>query len=348
QIITTTYIDDYRTVMNLMLPYYSEITVKETMFSMIFKADTIEINQPLDLSIFELPLTKVIDYYFPENVKDITIPFEYRLGHIRLPLVINGTKKVWVILDSGASASIFHKPVIDKLDFEVIGKMPAMGVSGFNEVDLIQTDSVQIGNLTLYNHVAGVIDLGKFSDGSNGELDFGGIIGYNFLSRFPVLINYQDSTLTVFNPAQFEPPEGGEEISFHLMMQVPTIEGEILGIKGNFLVDLGNSFGLVLHKQFALQNRLEEILSDIKDNPRLLGGVSGSVSGKNAFAATFKMGNILIQSLRVLLPDSTQGITGSSTLAGNIGNLVLENFTVLFDYPNSRIFFYQTDSKMGN
>jgi hypothetical protein len=126
-------------------------------------------------------------------------------------------------------------------------------------------------------------------------------------------------------------------------MLVPTVRGELNGIPGDFIVDLGNAFGLIIHQRFAQVNELEKKLDDIRDDLRAFGGIGGSLSGKTAFAATFKVGDILIQSLRVILPDSSAGLAGSQELAGNIGNLILENFNLLFDYKNSRLIFYDAD-----
>ncbi len=174
--------------------------------------------------------------------------------------------------------------------------------------------------------------------------DFGGLLGYDFLARFPVLVNYRQKKLTVYNPDSFSPPNGGKEVDFYLTMQVPTVSGELNGITGDFIVDLGNSLGLIIHNRFMRDNNLLGTLDDIQDNNKLFGGIGGAVGGKNAYAATFKMGEIMFNSLRVILPDSSQGLAGSGKLAGNIGNMMLENFLVLFDYKNSRLIFYNADS----
>ena len=54
----------------------------------------------------------------------------------------------------------------------------------------------------------------------------------------------------------------------------------------------------------------------------------------------FKIGDILIRSLRVILPEDSTGLSGSEEIDGNIGNLLLENFRVLFDYKRYRVIFY--------
>jgi len=343
QISTITYIDDYRKIKNILVPFYSKAVVKDASFSTTLIADSIVINQPVDTSLFEIPTQSNQDFRFPDDVAKVKIPFVYRYGHIRLPVVLNGKKKIWVILDSGASANIFNQTIIDSLHLPEVGTLPAMGISGFENVVLVKTDSLQIGSLTLYNQVVGKMNFDAITNNAQNAYNFDGVIGYDFLSHFPILINYSETTLTVYNPNNFQAPPGGVEIPFHLTMQVPTVHGEINGVNGEFLVDLGNAFGLIIHKQFAQKNNLETKLHDIKKNPQLFGGIGKAVAGKNAFADSFQIGDIMINSLRVLLPDSTQGITGSAKIAGNIGNMILSNFEVLFDYPHHRLIFYKSD-----
>lgn len=340
---TVTYVNRYHDVSGILIPFYSKAIAEEAGLFSEFLIDTVELNGPVDISIFSMPLVGAADYHFPPGTHFVEIPFEYHAGHIRLPVTINGNRQVWFILDSGCSANILNGSLVDEMNLRVMGRLPAKGVGGFEDVELVKTDSLSIGELTLYNQVAGCIDLSLLDRDRAESEHVGGLLGYDFLSRFPVMINYKDSMLTVFNPDHFEPTQGGIEVAFHLTMLVPTVRGELNGIPGDFIVDLGNAFGLIIHQRFARVNELEKKLDDIQDSLRAFGGIGGSLSGKTAFAATFKVGDILIQSLRVILPDSSAGLAGSQELAGNIGNLILENFNLLFDYKNSRLIFYDAD-----
>ncbi len=214
-------------------------------------------------------------------------------------------------------------------------------MAGYEKVDLIQTDSLVIGGLVLLSQVGGVMDLSLVGSKRSAEdLPFGGLLGYDFLSRFPVLVDYASNSLTVYNPDRFQPPLGGIEVPFDLTLQVPTVKAELNGLPGLYLVDLGNAFGLIVNREFSRTHDLLAKLSDIQDLPHEIGGVGGGLSGKSAYAASFAFGDIRISDLRVLLPDSGSGLAGSVELAGNIGNMVLSQFRVLFDYRSQRLIFY--------
>lgn len=340
---TRTKISDYRLIDDILVPFKTETEMIGLSFGTIFEVEEASFNQPLDPSIFSMESETLTDYYFPGNKSLVNIPFEYRNGHILIPAFINGSKKVIFILDSGASANILNTGVVDKLNLEISGTIPSIGIGGFEDVSLVIPDSINIGSLTLYNQIAGKLDLSMLSKAFNLDEELGGLLGYDFISRFPILIDYDNQLLTVYKPDNFNPPERGIEIPFHLVMQIPTITAEINAIPGEFIVDLGNAVGLVLHHDFVKQNDIENSLDDVKKNESKIGGIGGDLGGKNGFAATFKMGDVVINSLRVFLPDSSMGLSGSKDLAGNIGNRILDNFLVLFDYQNSRLILYDKE-----
>jgi len=344
---TVSLTDDYRTVEGVIISAHSLSSGTGAPLTSELFADNIAFDTEIDPGIFSPPAGTVQDFRFPEGADSVVIPFEYERGHIYVTVVVNGHARLRLILDSGASANIFHLPAIDALNLEKVGTVAAKGLSGYEEVQLVRTDSMAVGALTMYNQVAGAMGaqgLGRDKD----EIPFGGILGYDFLSRFPLLVNFEAGTITVYNPAAFAPAEGGAEVPFHMTMQIPTIEAELNGIKGNFIIDLGNAFGVILHRDFYEKNGLDKRLDNFEKLPQSLRGVGGGLSGQSAYAASFGFGDVRVNSLRVMIPESSEGVTGSSELAGNIGNLLLQQFTVLFDYPSQRLIFYDRSPEVEN
>ncbi len=328
----------------ILFPTEVDVIAEGAPVTMKARYESIVLNEPVDPGIFRMPNESVAASGFPEGADSVMVPFLYQAGHIRIPVIVNGKTKLWMILDSGASANIFNKPVIDSLGFKPAGKMAAKGVADYEEVDMVKIDSVSIGSILLRDQVAGALDLSALTFDTPDGAPFGGVIGYDFLSRYPILIDYSGLTLTVYNPDRFTPHDSGVEIGFHLTMRIPTLQGELNGIKGDFIVDLGNSFGLILHDHFAQTHNLDSLLDNVQPIPHQIGGVGGTISGRTAYAASFKIGGVMLNSLKVIIPDSGGGLAGSEELAGNIGNLVLENFKILLDYRNSRIIFYGADA----
>ncbi len=343
-IILVTEFSDYRKINDILFPFEIEAKYLGTTMKMKYYINSIVTNTEINNNIFKKPLNEIADFRFNDTTDQITVPIEYLNDHIWLSASINGKKKVWFLLDSGSSANFFNTRAIADLDLEVTGTMPVMGIAGFDEVQLVKTDSISIGSLTLIDQIAGSMDLTDFDKMQTSDKEFGGILGYDFLSRFPIIVDYQNLELSIFNPENFVPPKEGKVIPFKLTMLIPTIEAKIEGIEGDFIVDLGNAFGLILHNQYAERHNFVDLLSEVKTNRNTFGGIGGTLKSKSGIAASFRIGEILLTNVDVLIPSHGEGLAGSSQLAGNIGNQLLNKFKVLFDYGSNNLIFYQNDN----
>jgi hypothetical protein len=334
--------EQYTRVSGVLVPMYSESTAPDVPLTVKFITTSARFNEPVDTTMFTKPVQTETGFHFPEGETSVKIAFEYRFGHIYVPVTINGVRRVWLILDTGSSATIFHQPVVADLDLQSAGTVPAKGLGGFKDLELIKTDSVNIGSLTLYGQIGGMMDLAGIGQPGTDGAPFGGVLGYDFLSRFPILIDYRAQTLTVFNPDEFVAPGGGTEVPFHLVMQVPTVVCRLAGMPGEYIIDLGNAYAVIVHKPFAESAQLEKNLIDVHETASMK-GVGAGVGGKSGFASKFYIGPVEVDSVRVMLPESSSGISGSEELAGNVGNLTLERFKLLLDYHTQRIIFYPND-----
>lgn len=330
---------DFRTVDDILMAFKSETVAIGAPVSSVSVMERIVLDTILDPSIFGAPAVKVQDFHFPDQHDSVIVPFAYSNGHIYIAAIINGKKRVRLILDSGASANVFHKPAIADLGMTPIGTVAAKGVGGYEEIELFQTDSLQVGDLVLRSQVAGAMDLSRIGREVAGD-PFGGVLGYDFLSRFPVKIDYQHQELTVYHPERFAPRHYQAEVPFTLTMNIPSIEAEIAGDTGLFIVDLGNAFGVVLHQEFFDKEGLENKLHNIQKVQGSIGGVGGGIGNRSAYASTFSFANVRVTSLRVLIADAGAGLTGSTEIAGNIGNLFWQSYQVTIDYPGSRLLLY--------
>jgi len=343
EIVTEARCSEYRRVGGIIWPFRQTARGIGVPLNIDQTYDKISINEPIDDSIFTMPAQRATDFRFPAGEVSVTIPVDYHAGHIRVPATINGHTKAWFILDSGASANMLNRALAENLGLEEVGRLPAKGMGGYEEVALVRTDSIAIGDLTLLGQVAGSLDLSQLGrDGWDGRR-FGGVLGYDFLSRFPILIDYEHEHLIIYDPTEFSAPAGAVEIPFHLTMAVPTVVGHLEGIEGDYIVDLGNPFGLIVHPQFSRKHDVVSRLDNVRDAGSAIAGIGGTIDGRTGFAELFSLGEVEIRDLTVLLAEGDGGLAQSEALAGNIGNLVLEQFRVLLDYSKGSLYLYDID-----
>ena len=327
---------DYRNVEGLLLPMTSESGSSNAPLSIRMTTDSIDINPELDEQLFSLMTTDSIDYTFPDGADSVQLPINYVRGHIHLEGKING-RRFWFILDSGASTNMFDRDALAVFKLEKLGEFPSVGISGFETAEMVRIDSVAIGGLTLHGQVAGLMQLAQMPFDPGYRIPFGGILGYDFLSRFPLKIDYLLGAMTVYNPDSFVLPESGYHIPFELTLNVPTVSASVFGHEGRFLLDLGNALGFIVHPEFAARTHLPDSLIEFDSLGSQFTGVGGVVGGASAIARTVLIGPLTLTDQKLLLPESTEGLTGSQELAGNIGNPVLNLFYLVIDYNSGTI-----------
>lgn len=340
-------LEDYETINGVLMSMSNvAVTIPPTM-EMIFAIDSIAWDPDLPPGFFDPPGWGKKDYHFPADADAVALPFVLHDGHIYVKAVINGALPVWLILDSGASSNVFDMEALVELKLESAGKVPAQGVGGFDEVDMVKTDSIAVGDLVLYEQVAGFMDLQALGLSGMDDDPFGGILGYDFLSRFPLLLDYEARTITVYNPDTFEAPEGGAEIAFEFYRQVPFVTCKVGETEGRFVVDLGNAHGVILHHEFVEETQLLGYLTDVEPYMQGMAGIGGDVGGRQGIMADFEIGGAIHEAgVPAIVPETSDGLTGSFEVDGNIGNKFLRSYKVLFDYGKQRLYLYRggTDS----
>lgn len=331
-----TYISDFRVVdgVEFGFKYKSESPLPQLNSTIEFTK--IEKNIPIPDSVFWMSGVISVDYYFPDTADSVTVPIDYQNGHIYIGVKIGNQKEVYFILDSGAGVNLLNKDFAARLNLKTFGDIAAKGVGGYESASMTEIDTLSIGDIKLFGQKTAVVELSDLKLSAPGEL--GGLMGYDLLSRFPFKINYMTSQLTFYNPARFTPPDSQLAIDMEFVMKIPAITAEIDGHGGKFLVDIGNSLGLILHKSLVDRYNLKAGFTDIKEMTGGIGGIGGQSRAWAAVGGMFRLGPAEIKRPPLLIADSESGVFKSSELDGNIGNLMLQEFSILIDYRDRKLY----------
>ena len=332
---------DYREIEGVIFPFKSVTTSPVAPIRTELLTKEIQFDVIIDSLLFTFQSKALTDFHFPEDSHFVTIPFHFSRGHILVRLKVNGSKFGWFILDTGSSVSFYDRKFVEGMKLESFGEIPTMGLGGFQSLRLTKFDSISIGPVTLYNQIAGVMPLDVLAGLIQKKMTFGGLLGYDFFVRFPLLINFMSQTITIFDPEKFEIENSQRAIPFQLTMNIPTVRATVNGVRGNFLIDLGNAFGLIIHQNFGQRLATAGQLKIDSSSSTFLGGV-----GKGAAGSKISISNLMLEDFEIrvsegLLADSGSGMIGSRYISGNIGTMILEKYQILFDYANSRLFLFE-------
>jgi len=332
-----TYQKDFRDIEGLEVAFRNEFVSPVPEMNITTELDSLDLNLPLVDTLFAVRIKNADDYFFPAGNDSVVIAIEYYDGHIYLRPLVNGDTTALFILDSGAGINILDQAYASKLALESSGEFAAKGISGYDGIGLVKIDSLSLGGIILRGQTAAVMDLvGLGLKGKSGPLC--GLLGYDFLSRFPLRLDYRQEKITIYNPDTYTGGGLNQGIPFDLLLKIPVLGGKVGEYPANFLLDLGNPLSIILHPEFVERHNLKDKLSDIKTLGQGIGGVGGPMALTAAVASEIWIGPWPFKNVPVMLSEGQKGVSGSIEIAGGIGNLFLESFSVVLDYKNRMVY----------
>jgi hypothetical protein len=331
---SVTTFSDYRTVDGVKISYQAHRSAWDNNVSVHMR--TVKINVPTPSKAFAMPAQTFNDVTFAHGAASATIPFKLVAGRlIEIHAAING-HPVQLILDSGASETI-PTALAKSLDLKAQGSSKVHGV-GKSAVATRWTrvKTLTLGNLvTLHHQVFKVQPLGNVKKLLGPKIS--GLVGYEIFKRFVVRIDYAHKKLTLIKHGAFDPKDAGTAIPIAFVGTLPAVNGSLDGLKGEFTIDTGMVFPLMMWTPFVMRH---DLLSRYNTSKPVAtgGGIGGGLSARIANAGHFMFGPIAIKNPPVFLTASRQGALRLKDAAGNIGAGILKRFTVTFDYPHKRLY----------
>lgn len=134
----------------------------------------------------------------PVTAKVMKIPVKILNNTIMLHGVVAG-KKLNLCLDSGAETNVINSKVSDKVlkKFTLARRSVLLGTGGSKvEVLVGRLDDFTIGSMNLSNLPTVISNLEEFGEATEQQID--GMVGFEFLNKGIICINFRKKELTVF------------------------------------------------------------------------------------------------------------------------------------------------------
>ncbi|MBD0373356.1 MAG: aspartyl protease family protein [Pyrinomonadaceae bacterium] len=283
------------------------------------------------------------DSFILSNKPSASVPFNFENNHLMVMTEVNGSSPIWFMIDTGARFTVISQERLNQFNLKSYGGLKTQG--GGNDVTGAYVDGVtyRLSDVEVRNQHAAVLSLQGLEKVYGMPL--GGILGYDFVSRFVIQADYPSSTLTLFDPARFEYKGKGIVVPFILKSNNhPYIEGSVTvqnrNIPALFVLDTGAADTMTLTTPFVKENNLAELAGDPRMRVNRIAG-----SEKEFFAPTtmrglldkVTIGQVTLPHVVVNFSLGTSGAYASSSFSGNIGETILQRFKMILDYEHTRM-----------
>ena len=274
-----------------------------------------------------------------------TVPFTLVDNHIILPVQVNGSGPLNFVLDSGAGATV----IIDSRDsralqLEMQGELPVSGTGTGPDTTahIVPDTTLSLGGVSLQG--LSVIYLPLASIPFFDDFDhvyFDGVIGAPFFARFTVEIDYDRRLVTFTEPSAVaerlgNPGDSWREVPLKIESGVPYMTAQVTpgpgkSVEVKLLVDTGFRGAVSLTP--ATDEDLDEPLEYFQSVDQ---GLSGDVVSRVAMADSLTLSGYQLHGLPIHYAMAGGESEGDSN--GILGNSVLQQFNLVFDYANTRLF----------
>jgi hypothetical protein len=275
-------------------------------------------------------------FSLPDSVQEMTLKYKVVRGLIVLPVTLNDSINVNLILDTGCRNLILFGKKFKRL-FRINNGRP-VEFSGLGSGRPL-TGVLSLGNKASIHHVLGEqIPVVIVSDANlfDGYHQVHGVIGYDIFLKFEIELNTNEKKIT-FRPAMNSSvPHGYTKVPMQVVDARPIVTSEVyLGRRGSkelpLMIDTGSSLGLLL--------KTTNISEFGRRSEKVLGiGFNGPVSGYQIVSEKVKLQGLELSNVATGIVSSNWHNNAS------IGMDVLKDYVVILNYSRSYACFRRNDA----
>lgn len=258
------------------------------------------------------------------------IPFERVGNFIYLRARLNDSEPLCFLLDTGATVSYFD-----------VERAKALGLG---RDDFVKGMSLDFSGVKLLNQKFLPQRLG-FGIYNGHGVD--GLLGYDFISRFVIEIDYVANTISLHEPSSYKYSGSGEIVPLTLLEddsggKVPLVRVEITQqrrapIEGKFIADTAVRSAVSFNTPFVDANKLLHSAQPTIKVPLGGGAVVRESLQSIGRVPKIELGRFTFKKLIAIFFQDSQGVVASPEFDGVIGAEILRRFKVIFDYSDGRM-----------
>jgi len=240
------------------------------------------------------------------------------------------------ILDTGSGAISLDSSTAAEFKIPHVPSGKSInGIAGSSEVDYTKNNKLVLPGLTVDSLDFYINNYDILSSVYGEKID--GIMGYSFLSRYIVEINYDSSDIEVYTPGRIEYPKKGYLLHplFTALPIQPLIIKDARTINANFYIDTGAGLCFLISKQFqddsmVLKKRRKPVEIQLQ-------GLGGRKLMMLTIIKQVQIGPYKFRKVPTDILNDEYNATSYPFLGGVIGNDILRRFNVILNYSKREI-----------
>jgi hypothetical protein len=200
------------------------------------------------------------EQFVPPPAKQLTkFSFKMLTGGI---VIVTGTiddqpDSLNFVFDTGSGGISLDSTTVERLHFKSVKTVRTIrGIGGMKEVSFTYGHSLNLPGLTTDSLDFHINDYELLTSVYGVRID--GVIGYSFLRRYIVFMNYDDYEMTVFSPGTYKYPKGGFLLKPNfttLPIQGVSVKDEA-AITSKFYFDTGAGLCMLFSEDFIQDSML--------------------------------------------------------------------------------------------
>jgi hypothetical protein len=240
------------------------------------------------------------------------------------------------ILDTGSGGISLDSATVVKMGLPTTySERTIRGIAGIRKVRFAYRHSLVLPGLTVDSLDFHINDYELLSSVYGEKID--GIIGYSFLSRYIVHINYDSSKISIHTRGTIKYPRGGYVLKPYLA-NIPVTPATIRDereVNARFYFDTGAGMCILLSSDFVSDSAF--IRGKSKWYISQAEGLGGKAPMKQGVIKQVKVGPYKFRKVPAYIFDDEYNITSYPYLGGLIGNDLLKRFNLIINYEKRDI-----------
>jgi hypothetical protein len=327
-----TTLSDWREVGGVRFPFTVRSDDGDPRDARTFRVDTVAIDRTAPAGAFARPADSPPDYQFAAG-GTATMPIDLGTTLVFVQARVNGSPPLAFVLDTGAEVSVINRSRLARLGLEAVGDL-ATGAGGGNvAMAYVKGVSFALPGVTLNHQTVTAMPLDALEVALGHPID--GILGYDFLSRFIVELDYPKTTLRLYDHATGHRAAGQPTpitVDNAVASVAATVDVAGHPVTGKFVVDTGCNCEVAVNAPFTRAHRLIEASPKLLSPPRGARGAGGETDQVIGRIAGLAIADVRLTSLVASFGRDTVGARADPWSAGQIGSGLLRRFVVTLDY----------------